>query len=274
MNRVEFMEELEKLLCCISEEERNEALEYYEAYFEDAGKEKESEVIKELKSPKKVAESIKAGLRGEDRAIYTERGYEEEKVQNENHNISLKKQPVTSGKISLEKENTEQGNFSRGGEASPYSENGEWGYGNQYTENNQQGYVNTYENDKDKYNHHIIAIIIAVITSPIWGSILLAVLGGIIGLIGGMIGIIAGIFSGAFALIVCGIAAVLHGFITLTSVISLGLLEIGIGFLCIGGGGMLLWAGILLVTRAIPSFIKWIIKKVKKIFHKEGDYVS
>ena len=36
MNRVQFMEQLKKLLSDISEEERQEALYYYESYFDDA----------------------------------------------------------------------------------------------------------------------------------------------------------------------------------------------------------------------------------------------
>ena len=37
MNRIEFIAELEKLLQNISAEERNEAVQYYRDYFEDAG---------------------------------------------------------------------------------------------------------------------------------------------------------------------------------------------------------------------------------------------
>ena len=37
MNRAQFMKQLEKLLSDISEEERKEALDYYESYFDDAG---------------------------------------------------------------------------------------------------------------------------------------------------------------------------------------------------------------------------------------------
>ena len=39
MNRAEFMKRLEELLADIPEEERVEALEYYEGYFEDGGPE-------------------------------------------------------------------------------------------------------------------------------------------------------------------------------------------------------------------------------------------
>lgn len=263
MNRVEFMEELETLLKCISEEEKKEALEYYEAYFEDAGKEKEAEVIKELKSPKKVAESIKAGLRGEDRAIYTERGYEEEKEKVENNGVSLKKQLDSSEKISLEKDDTGQKIFGQGAEANRSGDG----------ENRQQGYTKQYESNDYEKKNHTTAIIIAVITSPIWGAVLLAVLGAVLGIIGGIIGLIAGIFFTAIGLLIGGIAAVLHGLVMLTGTISLGLLEIGLGLLCISGGGMLLWGSLLLGTKAIPAFVKWMIKKIKKIFHREREYV-
>lgn len=65
MNRARFMEQLERLLSDISEEERREALEYYESYFDEAGPEKEASVIQELGSPEKVAASIKEDLKGQ-----------------------------------------------------------------------------------------------------------------------------------------------------------------------------------------------------------------
>ena len=62
MNRQEFMKRLEELLSGISPEEREEALAYYRNYFEDAGVENEEKVLRELESPEKLAESIRAGL--------------------------------------------------------------------------------------------------------------------------------------------------------------------------------------------------------------------
>ena len=59
MNRAQFMEQLEKLLSDISEEERQEALDYYESYFDDAGEDQEANVIRELGSSGKVAAIIK-----------------------------------------------------------------------------------------------------------------------------------------------------------------------------------------------------------------------
>ena len=64
MNRVEFMAELESLLSAMPEEERQAAVRYYADYFADAGEANEAEVIRELGSPEKVAESIKADYYG------------------------------------------------------------------------------------------------------------------------------------------------------------------------------------------------------------------
>lgn len=62
MNRVEFMEQLERLLSDIPENDRLDAIEYYNNYFDEAGPENESQVIRELGSPGRVAATIKADL--------------------------------------------------------------------------------------------------------------------------------------------------------------------------------------------------------------------
>ena len=77
MSRQEFMEQLERLLTDIPEEERTEALTYYNGYFEDAGAENEANIIRELESPEKVAAIIKADIGAEETKVYTEAGYED-----------------------------------------------------------------------------------------------------------------------------------------------------------------------------------------------------
>ncbi len=62
MSRKAFMARLDELLADITEAEKDEALSYYEEYFEDAGVENEESVIQALGSPEKVAATIKAGL--------------------------------------------------------------------------------------------------------------------------------------------------------------------------------------------------------------------
>lgn len=61
MTRFEFIEELRLRLAVLSEEERTDALQFYEEYFEDAGPENEQAVIAELGSPAALAERILSG---------------------------------------------------------------------------------------------------------------------------------------------------------------------------------------------------------------------
>lgn len=90
MSRDEFMKRLQELLSDIPQSEIEEALNYYDDYFEDAGEENEQEVISSLGSPEKVAKIIKEGLKdgkGE-YGEFSENGfhsYEEEKNEVGNH---------------------------------------------------------------------------------------------------------------------------------------------------------------------------------------------
>ena len=72
IRREQFLNELERLLCNISREERDEAMAFYRSYFEDAGENNEENIIKELESPEKVAESICESL-GDETATAEER---------------------------------------------------------------------------------------------------------------------------------------------------------------------------------------------------------
>lgn len=108
MNRMEFMQILRLNLSDLLENEREDAIQYYEDYLNDAGIENEQEAMEELGSPERLAETIKAGLNGG--GEYTENGYRQ-KTQNT-------AEPVSD--ISVRKKNCEQRDFSaqRGNSAS------------------------------------------------------------------------------------------------------------------------------------------------------------
>ena len=61
MTKQEFLQRLEQLLWDLPEEERLDAVWYYEDYFADAGPENEQRVLRELKDPETVADNIRAG---------------------------------------------------------------------------------------------------------------------------------------------------------------------------------------------------------------------
>lgn len=77
MNRIEFMNILEQLLAELPENERREAVQYYNDYLDDAGVENEQEVLKALGTPWQLAASIKEGLHEEksNAGVFSERGF-------------------------------------------------------------------------------------------------------------------------------------------------------------------------------------------------------
>ncbi len=70
MNKSEFLSQLEKLLSDLPEEERREAMEYYVEYFDEAGPERENDVLKEFGSPKEVADRIHEELAEKGLIVY------------------------------------------------------------------------------------------------------------------------------------------------------------------------------------------------------------
>ena len=79
MNRIDFMAQLKRLLSDIPESDRNDAIAYYNDYFDEAGADNEAQVVQELGNPGKVAAMIRASLRNAEynKGEYTESGYQE-----------------------------------------------------------------------------------------------------------------------------------------------------------------------------------------------------
>ena len=86
MSPTEYMRELDALVHGISQEEREEARQYYNYYLDGAGSENEESVIDELRSPAKLAETIRAGINGnadeaESYGEYGERGNQDRRFE-------------------------------------------------------------------------------------------------------------------------------------------------------------------------------------------------
>ena len=80
MSKEQFLNELEYLLQDLGEE-AGDAVGYYRDYFEEAGPEREAEVLEELGSPERIAAIVRADIRGEldSGGGFTDRGYEDER---------------------------------------------------------------------------------------------------------------------------------------------------------------------------------------------------
>lgn len=244
MNRVQFMEQLRKLLADIPKEEREEALDYYESYFDDAGEEKEASVIRELGSPGKVAAIIKADLKesSEEYAEYTERGYEDVRMKEESQMPEVRTTGDKDGSAAQEEQRDSQESW----RVRRRAQRAERGYHAGKTKN--PGIV-------------ALILILLVFISPF-----------LKGAVGGIMGVIVTIILLPF-LIVFGIGAVGIGLIvgavvTVAAAISLFATSTASGLLVLGFAFLMMAVGVLLV-----ALIAWAAGKVlPKLLRKVTDF--
>ena len=78
MNRMDFMNRLSVLLSDLPENERKEAMEYYNDYLNDAGVENEGEVLEALGTPEELAATIREGLQDAQgqQGVFSEEGFQ------------------------------------------------------------------------------------------------------------------------------------------------------------------------------------------------------
>lgn len=249
---------LEQLLYEIPREEREEAMDYYRSYFDDAGPENEAAVIEELESPQMIADSIIEALNSTG-----------------NMTGALKNPPqVRDGQSKTgEHRQSEKGGQQSAFEGASAQTSG--GYqdtsGADYQKTSGRAFYKRYDQyDTDRGRHGlsgmdkrtklILVIIAAVFLLPVWGGLL----SGVVGIIGAMIGVIAalGIFSagGIIGGVICTAAAIVS---LCTMAIARGLLLLGTGMLLIAAGGLSIVLLLLLCGRLLP----WAVRQVMRVFH-------
>lgn len=242
MNRVEFMRELERLLADISFSEREEALQYYNDYLNDAGVENEEEVIASLGSPEKVATTIKAGLSGGEEGAFTENGYQD-----------YEQEPQNSI--------TEWKNYEKAEEKK--------------TEDTMQTVESPPAVKKQRSaGAWVIIILLCLIFSPI---ILTVGIGFLVTLFGILVAVLAVIFSlfvtvaaVALALLVTGIVLIGVGFVKMFGSPFGGTLLLAIGALSFGIGLLFVALTVWVVGKAIPAVVRFIVGIFTRLFHRKG----
>lgn len=243
MSRAEYMEQLAYLLQDVSEQEREEALAWYEAYFDEAGPEQEAKVIQELGSPEKIAAMIKDGLNGgnEEAGEYTDAGYRDERFREDNK----VPEPRT---IHLQEEKDADNSCH-------VSEAGKKG--------------------KRSRGEVLLILMLCVLAIPVLFRIVKGVFGAIFGLVGGVFGLLFGIIGVILALAivipVCVVVAVICGIVCIGIGIAQIFLSPGVGFLLLGGGFLALTVGILLLIVCVCVFqkvIPWAVRTVVGFFRR------
>jgi uncharacterized membrane protein len=294
MTKYEFMKELEENLTDIPLEERMEALQYYENYFEDAGPEQEQSLLSELGAPDKVAAGIKADLNSSEqevktRGYFTEKGYEDESCSDMKYEIIGGMPPAKyddgsgnkdnnssdnqygaeedAGKYNNSSQNDNEGDYeSRSGNS-----DGEYNYNNGSNrswdyEDNGRAY-NNYNNSSSGYDYRkknnglrtLLIIIGCFFAIPV-----------VLPLFAGAFGIfIAAIVTAAslwlasvivsIALILSGVVVIIAGIIKLMTIPAVGICLAGGGLILFGIGLLFTMATVGLSAKVIPALIRWFI---------------
>lgn len=276
MTKYEFLGDLSRLLKDLPEEERKQALHYYEDYFADAGEDNEQEVLNELGSPENIAELIKADSPDEitygdgasthataplqpykaagpehsenvsgNASYVTPDSTQNDRSQSDNNWHSMTGDPSGNQHMNGDSSGNQQSNTGyTNGSASHSNASG----ANQSTCSRSSGLFSGMDN-----TNLIIMIIVLVVTSPIWGSALLGIASFLLGLLGALVGIFAALVLGGGGSAISGIVAIVAGFIALfAGHAASGVLTIGVGCLLFSLGSAFCYLGVFLAIRLIP----------------------
>ena len=236
MNRTEYMRQLESLLQNISATEREEALQYYNEYFNDAGPENEQNVIEALGNPAKVAENIKKDIFGN--------GYGENSYQT----AGADSRSVITYPADPQTEN-----------------NGEQRNRQSDTPQTAQ-VVSPQKNEGMSTGMIVLIVILCILASPVILGAASAGIGVAAGLIAGWFGLIIGFGATAAALILVLIALVAAGIISMFTHPFVGMCLIGAGLICGGIGLLFLMLTVAMAGIATPAICCWI----GGLFQKRG----
>lgn len=238
MSRIEFMSELRALLSDLSVEERDEALQYYNDYFDDAGTENEASIIKELVSPAKLAATIKAGLSGrdEEESEYSETGYTDTR-------FDTKDTPARKG------EKSEGYRYS--GQTNGYD------YGEQ--------------SDKPRDSKAlkiVLIILIVLIGAPVVIPLAFSFLAVVIGLLVSIAAVFIALLISGVALVAGGIIMFVVGIPNVVHSVPIALGVMGGGLVMAAVGAMMAVFMGWLFVKLVPPMFRWFVELCRRPFQR------
>ena len=273
MTRDEFMKELAYLLQDIQDEDKDDAVQYYTDYFEEAGPDKEAEVIQELGSPERIAAIIRADIAGHlESGEFTEQGYQDERFRDPGY--AMAKRLV----LPEEQESGGQGSGSRGqgynreqnfDREQSFDQKRGFNHGPEqtYTEEN-----NGTSNPPPPRTSKVIKLILWAVLIIVAFPVFLGVGGGLLGLAAGVLGILTAVLvtlgATTFAVLLGGIVMLPYGVFHMFSHPLDGLMASGTGLILLGAGALCLALSVLFYGRFIPFIIRSIVNGLSRLLHR------
>lgn len=231
MNRKEYMEELENLLNNIQENEREEALQYYNDYFDEAGEENEEQVIEQLGTPAKVAAIIKTSLQESvnEAGEFTERGYSDPR-------FTINYEVIDGNESNHNDHDTTQRTYTRERKQAKEMSGGKIA----------------------------LLVILCLFAIPVG----LPLLGGLFGIVMAFLGVIFALFVSfaaiAVSFCIAGIVVFIVGIVTMFTEPITGIFSCGVALVLFGVGVLF----VLLTVQVCYKFIPWIFSNLVKLFQR------
>ena len=254
MTKVEFMKRLEACLQEVSYDERQSALSYYEEYFEEAGAEEDA--VGNLESPEDIAKAIKEDL---DIRMQTVRSnlQEKEKSAADKNN---KRETEKGGASQMEREADGQTDREVTYQNDPFRNDGEMN--GQKTK--QSGWTAVSYGGGDNAIRIIIYVILGLAALSILSGIMRAIFGfpfwhtGIFGSLVGILVFMLFLTFAGYVMVVGGIVLFVTSIVTLAVSGPSGLFTMGISFLLIGLGILLILSTKWFWSTLVPKFFRMI----------------
>ena len=280
MTRDEFMKELAYLLQDIQDEDKDDAVQYYTDYFEEAGPDKEAEVIQDLGSHERIAAIIRADIAGhlENGGEFTEQGYQDERFRDPGYAMAKR--------LDLPEEQ-ESGGQGRGSRGQGY--NREQNFDREQSFDRERGF-----NQEQSFNHgpdetytegnngtsnpppprtsKVIKLILWAVLIVVAFPVFLGVGGGLLGLAAGVLGILTAVLvtlgATTFAVLLGGIVMLPYGVFHMFSHPLDGLMASGTGLILLGAGALCLALSVLFYGRFVPFVIRSIVNGLSRLLHR------
>lgn len=232
MSKSEFLKTLEELLADIPMEEKKEALQFYDCYFEDAGPEHEQDIITELGSPEIVAASIRTGINTSaqeawSRGYFTEKGYEDD----------IPKEPKYEMLNRADDRST------------------------QHNENASKAGFNS---------NAVLIILLCIFVIPVGIPLLGTVFSLFAASFFTVIGISIAFIVMSFVFTILGLCLAVFGFIKLVTIPIMGICIAGTGLILFGLGLLCTVATVGLCTKVIPAVFRFFVDICRLPFRRRG----
>ena len=301
MNKKLFLDELHRLLSDLPPEERNQAIKYYEDYFEDAGPENEQAILKELGSPQELANQIKAttqddieygqGSSFHRSAAYPEFYAQKEQSDSQNENNSAFKQTKDGFQQGHQQAGNGFNNNSYQQAGNGFSNNNNYYYkqaGNGFNNNGYRqtgnGFNNSYQQAANGYNSHYQQqstrkaawiVLFALLAITIGLPCLSVLFGILLAIFSVIVSIVLALFGTGGGLMIGGIASFFGSFfMTAASGTGAVLFTMGIGLVLFAIGALIIWIGVLFCIRFLPALFQASWKAAKSVTLKFQQWIK